>query len=380
MQFNIINAHIITETHTISNGWLTVADGQIVAFGASPPPPTTSATVIDAGGKILTAGFLDIHVHGGNGHEVMDATPEAVIELSRFYARHGVTGFLATTWTADDEPIYRALAQVAETRVDGAYLWGAHVEGPYVNPNKAGAQNPHLIRRANMTEFARWQSTGVIRLMTIAPEFAENLAMIDHCTANHIVTSAGHTDATLADMRRAIEHGLTNTTHTFNAMRPLHHREAGTVGAALLFSELRCEVICDGVHVQPDVVRLLYQTKGADGVILITDAVRGAGLPRGTEYQQDGRRVTVRESAYLDDGTLAGSTLTMDVAVQNFVRFTGQSFDEIWRCTSFNAARALKIDDQTGSIAVGKRADLVLLDEALNVVMTMVGGKVVYGG
>lgn len=375
----ITHARIIAEHRVIPDGWLIVQDRKIQAVGDEPSPTAPDqATIIHANGCTLAPGFVDIHVHGGDGHEIMDDNPTALPHLSQFYAQHGVTAFLATTWTADDDSIYGALTRVASAQVNGAKLWGAHVEGPYVNPNKAGAQNPHLIRRANMTEFARWQSTGAIRLMTIAPEFPENRALITHCIQNGIVISAGHTDATLADMREAVKLGVTNTTHTFNAMRPLHHREAGTVGAALLFPELTCEVIPDGVHVHPDVVRLLFEVKGVNGVMLITDAVRGAGLPIGTEYQQDGRRVTVRESAYLDDGTLAGSTLVMDAGVRNFIRFTGHDIADIWRCFSLNACKALRIDDQTGSITVGKRADLVLLDTDLGVVWTMVGGEMVY--
>ncbi|MCL4255294.1 MAG: amidohydrolase family protein, partial [Anaerolineae bacterium] len=165
---------------------------------------------------------MDIHVHGGNGIEIMDDDPEAVFALAQFYASHGVTGFLPTTWTAGDDPIYHALKRVADaqqrqaTETIGAHIWGAHVEGPYVNPTKAGAQNPHLIRRANPAEFLRWQSTGVIKLMTIAPEFEENLSLIRHCTAHDIITSAGHTDATQADMIAGMKAGISNTTHTFN--------------------------------------------------------------------------------------------------------------------------------------------------------------------
>lgn len=381
----LTNIRLIHQTGIIENGWLQIEAGKIADFGASSSSvPRTHAPILDGGGLTLSAGYVDIHVHGGNGIEIMDDDPEAVLALAQFYAAHGVTGFLPTTWTADDDPIYHALKRVADaqqrqaTETIGAHIWGAHVEGPYVNPNKAGAQNPHLIRRADMDEFSRWQSTGVIKLMTIAPEFEENLALIRHCTAHGIITSAGHTDATQADMIVGMNAGITNTTHTFNAMRPLHHRELGTVGTALLNPDLYCEIIPDGVHVHPDVVRLFYRNKGTDRAIIITDAVRGAGLSHGTTYLQDGRTVTVRDSAYLDDGTLAGSTLTMDVAVKNFMRFTGMAYADGWRCANLNAAHAIRIDQHTGSIATGKRADLILLDADLNVHLTMVGGDVVY--
>lgn len=375
----IINAQIITEETAIPRGWLIVRDGLIDSFGTGDYQGITPSTVIDATGLTLTAGYIDIHVHGGNGYEAMDATRDSLNELSLFYARHGVTGFLPTTWTADDEPILKALQAIADNKdqVDGATIWGAHVEGPYINPKKPGAQSPFLIRPADMDEFARWEATGVIKLVTIAPEFDENERLLKHCVENGIAVSAGHTDATYAEMRHAVSLGLGATTHTYNAMRPLHHREAGTVGAALNIDTLRCEAIVDGVHVEPHAVDILYRAKGADHLILITDAVRGAGLAEGTTYLQDGRTVTVKDAAYLDDGTLAGSTLTLDKAVQNLAQFTGKPITEIWRCASLTPARWIGIDDVTGSITVGKRADLVLLDDDLNVKTTIVNGNVI---
>lgn len=381
----LTNIRIITPTGIITNGWLQVENGIITAFGdAHHPPPPTHSPILDGGGLTLSAGYIDIHVHGGNGIEVMDDHPDAVLALAQFYAQHGVTGFLPTTWTADGDSIYNALRRVAyaqarqATEVIGAYIWGAHVEGPYVNPSRAGAQNPHLIRRADMHEFARWQSTGVIKLMTIAPEYPENLALIAHCAHHDIITSAGHTDATQADMLAGMKAGISNTTHTFNAMRPLHHRELGTVGSALLYDALFGEIIADGVHVHPDGVRLFYQNKGTTRTIIITDAVRGAGLPMGTTYRQDGRTVTVRDSAYLDDGTLAGSTLTMDMAMKHFLRFTNSTYADAWRCASLTPATAIRIDHRTGSIHRGKRADLILIDDDHHIHLTMVGGDVVY--
>lgn len=375
----INNAQIITENTVIPQGWLIVRDGLIDSYGAGRYDGETPETVIDGTGLTLTAGFIDIHVHGGNGFEAMDASYESLNELSLFYAHHGVTGFLPTTWTADDEPILNALQAIAthQNHVTGATILGAHVEGPYINPKKPGAQSPQLIRPADMGEFTRWEQTGVIKLVTIAPEFDENERLLKHCVSNGIAVSAGHTDATYAEMLHAVSLGLGATTHTYNAMRPLHHREAGTVGAALNIDTLRCEAIVDGVHVEPHAVDILYRAKGADHLILITDAVRGAGLAEGTTYLQDGRTVTVKDAAYLDDGTLAGSTLTLDRAVQNLAQFTGKPITEIWRCASLTPARWIGVDDVTGSIKIGKRADLVLLDADLNVKTTIVKGNII---
>jgi N-acetylglucosamine-6-phosphate deacetylase len=370
------DVRIITEDTVIPKGWLIIRDGLIDSYGEGEYKGKEAKLIIKAEGMTLTAGYIDIHVHGGNGYEAMDASYDSLNELSLFYGRHGVTGFLPTTWTADGEPILNALEAIAQHQksVTGAQILGAHVEGPYINPTKPGAQAPHLIRPADMDEFAKWEQTGVIKLVTIAPEFPENEQLLKHCVANGIAVTAGHTDATYAQMERAVALGLGATTHTFNAMRPLHHREAGTVGAALSIDSLYCEVIADGVHVSPPVVNLLYKAKGADKLMLITDAVRGAGLPEGTTYLQDGRTVTVKESAYLDDGTLAGSTLTLDQAVKNLAQFTGRDITEIWRCASLTPAQWIGVDDVTGSIKVGKRADLVLLDADLNVRTTLVKG------
>lgn len=372
----LITARIVTENEIIPHGWVRIEGGIIAEIGIG-----DAIAEIAAPDLILMPGFIDLHVHGGNNLEAMDGTPEALQGLSAFYAQHGVTSFLPTTWTAPRAPITHALKGIAtltEQPLNGATILGAHVEGPYISPKKPGAQNPGDIRPADAAEFAEWLATGTVRLITLAPEIQPNHDLIQTCLEHGITVSAGHTDATFAEMQAA--NGITQTTHTFNAMRPLHHREPGTVGAAMLMDQLRCEVIADGVHVHPQMVRLLYQVKGADRIILITDAVRGAGLPIGTQYLQDGRTVTVRESAYLDDGTLAGSTLTMDAAVRNFQQFTGCTLIDLAKCASLTPARAIHVDNRKGSIAVGKDADLVLVDADLNVHLTMVGGRVVWDG
>ncbi|RMG69913.1 MAG: N-acetylglucosamine-6-phosphate deacetylase [Chloroflexi bacterium] len=370
----LITAQIVTQEDVISPGWVRVENGTITEIGTG-----GIQADIYAPDMILMPGFIDLHVHGGNHFEAMDGTPHALKELSAFYARHGVTGFLPTTWTAARAPITNALKNIAnliDQALNGATILGAHVEGPYISPKRPGAQNPGDIRPADQTEFEEWLATGSIRLITIAPEIPANRELIAYCLEQGITVSAGHTDATFDEMLTA--HGITQTTHTFNAMRGLHHREPGTVGAAMLIDDIRCEVIADGVHVNPQMVKLLYRVKGADRVILITDAVRGAGLPQGTQYLQDGRTVTVQDAAYLEDGTLAGSTLTMDVAVRNFQQFTGCSLVELATCASLTPARAIHLADRKGSITVGKDADLVLVDRAFNVHLTMVGGRVVW--
>ena len=385
----ITNARIMALDH-IRRGWLRTTGDKIAAFaeGDAPKEQLEGAEVIDADGLTLLPGFIDVHVHGGNGHEAMDATPQALHGMSRFFAAHGVTGFLPTTWTASHADIMRALHNIRDVLhahengtapLPGAQILGAHVEGPYINPQRPGAQNPDLIRVAERAEALEILDTGIVKLLALAPEIPGNQWLIDECVQRGIRVAAGHTSATYDEMQAAIKRGVSQTTHTFNAMRGLHHREPGTVGAALLLDELDCELIADGIHVHPQAMRLLWQSKDLHNIILITDAVRGAGLADGASYEQDGRRVTIKDgSARLDDGTLAGSALTMDVALRNTVGQVGISLAQAWPATSYNPAACAAVAQQKGRIDVGKDADLVLLDDAFNVVRTFVMGQQVY--
>ena len=379
MSLWISNARLVTVAG-VMDGNLHAEAGQIVALGAFRIPE--GVRVVDAGNGWLLPGFIDVHVHGGVGREAMDADPDGLRQLARFYAEHGVTSFLPTTWTAPHEDIMAALETIAVVQQEGtggAAILGAHVEGPYLNPARCGAQDSRQIRRAGRDEALAILDTGIIRLLALAPEYPENHWLIDECARRGITVSAAHTAATYADMQQAVALGLSQTTHTYNAMTGLHHREPGTLGAALTMDSISCELIADNVHVHPAAMNLLYRAKGPDRTLLITDAVRGAGLPEGTSYDQDGRPVVVRDgAAYLPGDTLAGSTLTMDRALRNFIAATGAPLEVVWPTTSRTAARQLGLDGRKGSLEVGKDADLVLLDANLDVRLTVVGGQVVY--
>lgn len=375
------NANLIVPQQPPRLGWLLTEGQRIGAIGFDEPPPAPQAKRIDAQGQYLLPGFIDIHVHGGAGHEAMDATPRALQALATFYAQHGVTGFLATTWTDSRERIDAAVATIAACQgpqPQGATLLGAHLEGPYLNAEKCGAQSTRHIRRANLREAATWLDSGCVRLVALAPEFAENQALIAACVQRGVAVSAAHTNATYADMCRAVEQGLRLTTHTFNAMTGLHHREPGVVGAALSIPELCCELIADTIHVHPAVVNILYRAKGAQGIILITDAIRGAGMPDG-DYRVDERTITVRQGmATLADGTLAGSIITMNRAVFYLMQATGEPLEAIWQTTSHNAARIIGVSQRKGSLEVGKDADLVLVNDKVDVFLTVAEGRIVY--
>jgi N-acetylglucosamine-6-phosphate deacetylase len=375
----ITNARIVGTPFL--TGWLLTEGRTIKAIGYGEVPAFENVETIDAGSLTLLSGFIDVHVHGADGHETMDASPDALRSMARFYARHGVTSFLATTWTEPRQRIMAALETIAEIQgpqPDGATILGAHLEGPYINADRRGAQRAEDVRRAERDEALAFLDLGVIRLTTVAPEFAENEWFIRECVQRGVTVSAGHTAATYAQVQEAVWLGVTQATHTYNAMTGLSHREPGTLGGVLTSPEIRCELIADNIHVHPAAMHILFACKGVDGTILITDAVRPAGLPDG-DYEIDARTVQVKEGAVrLPDGTLAGSTLTMDRALRNFMRATSQPLDVLWPTSSLNAARAIGVADHKGSLERGKDADFVLVDDDLNVHLTVVEGRVVY--
>ena len=378
------NAHVFGPVDDWEPGWLLTEGNRIrmVGPGAAPNFPADDISQwIDGTGLSLLPGFIDLHVHGAVGHEVMDASPDGLQSMARFYARHGVAGFLPTTWTGSHEATLQALDVVTELMgpvPGGASILGVHLEGPYLNAAKCGAQDPQFIRRADPCEARQYLDSGVIRLLALAPEVDENLWLIDECVRRGVTVSAAHTSATYDQMRVAVAHGLRHATHTFNAMAGLGHREPGTVGAVMALPEIRSELIADNIHVHPATMKILVDVKGTDRVILVTDAIRGAGMPEG-DYHIDRRTVRVHDgSARLPDGTLAGSILTMDQALRNILCATGRPLREVWPMTSLNAARALGMSASKGSLEVGKDADLVLLNADQDVVMTVAEGEIVY--
>lgn len=377
----ITNAKIMTPTAVYEPGWLLTAGQHISLIGRGAAPDFPAAEQIDAQGLSLIPGFIDVHVHGAVGHETMDANPDGLRAMARFYAQHGVTGFLPSTWTAARELIMPALEMIAEMQgpqLEGAAILAAHLEGPYINNDKRGAQREQDVRRADREEALAFLDLDIIRLLALAPEFPENHSLISECVRRGVTVSLAHTTATYQQVVAAAALGLTHSTHTFNAMTPLNHREPGSVGAVLALPEIYCELIADNIHVHPAAMRILYAAKGPDRVVLITDSVRSAGMPEG-EYLIDERTVVVRDGAVrLPDGTLAGSTVTMDRALYNFMQATGEPLEKVWQTSSLNAARSLHMAAHKGSLEVGKDADFVLVDDTINVQLTVVEGRVVY--
>jgi N-acetylglucosamine-6-phosphate deacetylase len=336
---------------------------------------------LDATGCVLLPGFIDLHVHGAAGADTMDATPEALATMAAFYARHGVTAFLATTMTAplaEIEAAIRTAARYHAQQAPGARLLGVHVEGPFISPEFPGAQLADYIRPPSVAELARLLDAGPVRMITLAPEQPGAQRLVDLAQARQVLPVMGHTSATFEQCRQALAWGVRQATHTYNAMSGLHHRQPGALGAVLALDGLDAQLIADNIHVHPAAMSILARCKGPAQTLLITDAIRATGLPPG-EYDLGGQPVTVAAGACrLANGTLAGSILTMERGLANFMAATGLSIDQAWPASSRTAARSLGMEQQVGCLCPGGAADLVLLDKQLEVVATLVAGEVVY--
>lgn len=374
-----INSWIVTEEGKIK-GNLIIEGGKIASLGNE----SAQGLMELPENYTVIPGFIDEHIHGAMGSDAMDGTFKDLSTIAKALASEGTTGFLATTMTQSPENICHALNAVKEYREqnpeEGAEILGVHLEGPFIAKEHVGAQPIEYVQKPLVETFKVYEeaSGNNIKIVTLAPEVegAENL--IKYLVSKHIVASVGHTGATYEDVKRAIAVGASNATHTYNAMKGVHHREVGTVGATFLFDELNAEIICDGIHVSAPAIQLLYKNKPHNKFTLITDAMRAKHMPDGM-YELGGQPVIVKNNeARLENGTLAGSVLKMNLAVKNVMKFLNLPLEEVVKYATINPARNLHIDNEVGSIKVGKRANLVVVDENLNVIMTIRDGKVIY--
>ncbi len=333
---------------------------------------------------IVVPGFIDQHVHGAGGSDGMDGTVNDIINIAKTLTEEGTTSFLVTTMTQSPENINNALSAVKEymglSPEGGARVLGVHLEGPFIAAAHKGAQPLEYVAVPVNDVFDGYneKSGDAIRIVTLAPEVDGAKEFIRHLTEKGVVSSIGHTGAKYEDIAKAVELGASNVTHTYNAQTALHHREIGTVGSAMLIDSLNCELIADTIHVSVPAMKLLVKTKGKNKITLITDAMRAKGLPDGVS-ELGGQTVYVKNGeARLEDGTLAGSVLRMNRAVQNMVEKVGVPFTQAIDYATINPAKNLKIDKEAGSIAVGKRADFTVLNANYDVLMTIRGGKIVY--
>jgi len=380
MKTLIENGTIITADGRIENSVLSIEDGVITEIGSEKSDGVNGSVVIDAQGFFIVPGFIDIHFHGAMGRDAMDADVASLQVMSDFCAEHGVTSYYPTTWSASQTDILDAIICIKEYqhKVHGAQILGVHIEGPYVDLKYRGAQLPGMIRKPDEAEYRSWFESGVVKIVTCAPEVEGCRELITKAINNGVRISIGHSHADYDQVIDSADLGATQATHIFNGMVGLHHREPGTVGGILDDPRILAQVICDGVHLHPAIVRLVFQVKTKSGMVLITDAVRGAGLPDG-DYENKGQKFSVRDGvARTPEGGLSGSTLTLDLALRNVIRFTGCNLEDALAMVTTTPAREMGVLDRKGKIAQGYDADIVLLNSDLGVEKTLVKGEVVY--
>lgn len=328
----------------------------------------------------IMPGFVDIHIHGAVGYDVMDVNPEGIVKMAEFLVTHGVTSFLPTTTTLDIDTTLRAISSVETAKTlnkNGAKIIGIHLEGPFINPKHKGAQNENFIIEPTREVLNKLTTSGLIKLITIAPELSGAIDAIRLLRERGIYVSLGHSDATYEDTVKAIMAGASQVTHLFNGMRSFHHREPGIIGASLSEDTIKCQVIADGIHLHFSSIRLVYKAKGYNNIILISDSMSATGLADG-EYELGGLKVTVKSGApRLADGRLAGSTLTLDVAVKNMVTKGLIPLPFVSEMASRVPAESIG-ETTTGSFSYGKKADIVVLDKSFKVVRTYIDGRLIY--
>jgi N-acetylglucosamine-6-phosphate deacetylase len=376
---------VVTANEVIESGVVLCEDGRIKAVGsAGAIEPEPGSQIIDAAGRVVMPGFIDTHFHGSGGDDVMANGAEGIRRISRALLKFGTTGYLATTIAARHEELMRAVEDTIAAEEDdprAAEILGLHIEGPYINPKFKGAQPEWGIRDPNFDECNQLldSAAGRIKIMTIAPELPGGLEMIRMLADAGVAPSVGHSEADYDTALAAIEAGATRATHLFNAMSGVHHRKPGLAAAVLNEPGIHAEMICDGVHVNPRMVSLAWKAKGRDGMALITDATAAQGVGDGLFTLGD-FRIQVRGPlcTLMDGVTIAGSVLTMNLAVANAVSFTGMSLIDAAHLASLAPAEACGVAHRKGSIEAGKDADLVILNPDFSVSHTIRDGVVAY--
>ena len=366
----------LTPTAEIADAGILLRDGAIEAIGPRESltlaPSTQEISALD---QTAIPGFLDVHIHGAGGHDVMEGTSDALAAVTKTVARHGTTSMVATTVTASPDATIRSIEGIAkyiraqhETAGARAEVLGMHFEGPFINPARRGVHPPEWITlpSAELLEKFLQAAEGNAQILTIAPELLGAMPCIDAARKAGMVVAMGHTDATYEQARAAIAHGARHAVHVYNAMRPFSHRDSGVIGAVLTSPDVSAELIADGVHVDEAAMKLLLQAKGAGGVILISDGISATGMPDG-KYILGQFEVTVTGGVCRNsEGKLAGSTLTLDRALRNIVAL-GASLADAVRMLTLNPATLLGLQFKKGVLRAGADADILLLDEALQI-------------
>ncbi|GLC29353.1 N-acetylglucosamine-6-phosphate deacetylase [Clostridium omnivorum] len=345
------------------------------------PITQINTDIIDAKGLYLSPGFIDVHIHGAGGSDTMDGTRESINTIAKTIAAFGTTSFLPTTMTCSINDIQKAIEAVAEAKAagtDGANVLGVHLEGPFISPSMIGAQNPNFIQTPSIDTFKEMvgEHLDSITSITIAPEVEGAKELIEYLNHLGIVISIGHSKATYKQALEGIKLGIGHSTHLYNAMTPLHHREPGIVGA-IFDTDITTETISDGIHISYPSLRVAYKQKGTDKVLLVTDAMMACGMPEG-KYALGGQDVYVKDgAARLKEGNLAGSILTLDKAIRNVYKNSTFQLYDIVKMATYNGAKHCKVADKKGLIKEGYDADLVLFDDDINIEKVIIGGKII---
>lgn len=396
----LTGARVVLPDTVLERGEVAFADGVITAVGTSPAADRTRhgghdsgagaaaddtrerggsapEDTVDLAGHWLVPGFVDMHVHGGSGASYMSGDPEQALHAAAFHRAHGTTTTMASLVTAPHDELMRAVSQLAGLVEDGA-LAGLHLEGPYLSRARCGAHDPDLLRDPDRAEVDALLKAGrgTVRMLTLAPELDGGVDLVRRLVDAGVLAAVGHTDGTHRETLAALAAGASVATHLFNAMRSVHHREPGPVTALLQDSDVVVELINDGVHLHPGIVNLAFQAAGSSRVAFITDAMSAAGMPDGTyPLGPMTTRVEGGIARLVDGDSIAGSTLTLDRALRTAVRENHLPMTDAVRALSTTPARALGLADRAGSIEVGKRADLVVLDADLRVTGVLWGGS-----
>ncbi len=340
----------------------------------------TGDTVIDAKGCYVFPGFVDTHIHAAVGESLMDAHEDTLKKICEFEAGQGTTSIVASVAGLQEplmEELVRYVAVTSKRLTEkSARVMGIHLEGPFFSEAYRGGFLPECIRKPSEEEIDRLctAADGLVRIVSLSPELEGALPMIQNLAEKGITVALGHSAATYEEANQAFDAGASRVTHMFNAMSPLNHREPGMVGAAMINPSVFCELICDLYHVHPDVIKLLYQIKGGDKIIMISDSEVGTGMPDG-EYWDHGTKVIVKDGkTFNEDGVIYGSSITLLDGVKNLCSI-GMPLNDVIKMASLNGAKSAGIDDKVGSLAVGKMADIIIMDQNLNIKQIFIGGK-----
>lgn len=369
------NAYVLNDDFEFKKEDLRIENGVFTEIG------NFTEDGINADGDYIIPGLVDIHMHGSVGYDCEDDDAAALEKIAEYQASTGTTAFLATFSSISHDTLIRAVkraVQAHEKCFDGAHIAGIHMEGPYISKKYCGAMDLNSIREPNDEEITEVLDIAgdLLKIVSLAPETNGAIEFIDKYK-EHFAISLAHTDADFETGKLAIEHGASNITHTFNAMRPLHHRSPNMLGAAFN-SDVFMELICDGYHVHPEMVKIAYKLCGADRLVLITDSLAAAGAKDGV-YSESGLEIFVKDGkATLEDGTIAGGTTPLLKCVKNLVSF-GVPLNKAVKCAAINPAKAARIDNKYGSITRGKSADFLVLDKEYNLKQVYVKGKKLHG-